>query len=173
MARAFVEVYGDEIVATELFDIGDRAGDLTPLWPEIFRRLEVIEKEQFATEGARSGDHWHEQARTTLLRKFRKGQSLELMKATEALYLSLTGETIASVRTSGTDWAMFGSTLTQFNVQQDRNPSSNFPERLPINLTEVDAFEMAEIMLGYIMGTHGKHGIRLPARGAGGRFVAS
>lgn len=158
MARAFVEVYGDELVATELLSIGDRAVNLSPLWPEIFRRLERIEHEQFSTEGARSGEAWPELARTTLLRKFRKGQSLDIMRATEALYLSLTGDTTASVRTSGDDWALFGSTLTQFNVQQDRNPSSSFPERLPINITEADSLEVAEIMLGYIMGTRDRVG---------------
>lgn len=173
MARTYIEVYGDKLAEAELIGIGDRAADLRPLWPAVLEMMEEIEKEQFDTQGSRSGSPWPELSRETLLRKFRSGQNMMIMRATDALYDSLTGKTSHSVRTFGSDWAVFGSTLPQMAYHQDRNPSANYPERLPVDLTQQDSLEFAEIMLGYIVGTHGKHGIRLPERGAGGRFVSS
>lgn len=172
MARAFIQVYGDEVVATELEAIGDRAKSLQPLWPWIFQKLEQIEEEQFATEGSRGGSTWEPLSRETLLRKFRTGQSLDILRATEALYDSLTGgASTHAVRTSGDDWAVFGSTLPQMNFQQDRPVGADYPERLPIDLTEQDRIEISQLMLEYIMGVRGRTGRVLPPRGAGGRFV--
>lgn len=171
-SRAVIEVYGDELVAQELIATGDRAADLTPLWPTVLSRLEEIEREQFDTQGARSGSPWPELSRATLLRKFRKGQNLAIMRASNDLYNSLVGQTSHSVRTFGPDWAVFGSTLPEMAFHQDRSPTADYPERLPVDLNQQDALEIADLMLGYVMGTHSRTGVRLPSRGAGGRFVS-
>jgi len=172
MARAFIEVYGDEIVAQEMFSTADRAKDMKPFWPAVQDRLHDIEREQFDSMGSRSGNPWPPLAQSTLWQKFREGENLAMMRATDELYNSLTGLTSHSVRGMGDDYFIFGSTANAMGPQQDHPAGANYPERLPIDLSQQDELEFAEMMLNYIIGTIDRRGRLLPQRGTGGRFTA-
>lgn len=167
-----VETYGEELVARELEAVGARGDNMEPLWPAFIRKLEAIQREQFATDGARSGNRWPENNEAYMWSKWQKGYSLETMKATEALYDALTGTTGDSVRNITPTTLEFGADLPQFRIHQDYNPASNFPERTPIDLTEGDARDFAEVMMDYVVGTRNSAGFRIdPSSGrfAGGR----
>jgi hypothetical protein len=125
---------------------------MEPLWAEIVKRLEGIEAEQFRTSGGRSGHRWPELEQSTLWRKFREGQNLNILRATDEMYESLVGESDHSVRFMTGDSLEFGSTSEQFGIQQDWHPGNNFPERLPIDLTLSDETLFSRMMLAYIVG---------------------
>ncbi len=143
-----VEVIGSEMLAQELVSAGDRSADLMPYWPNVVRRLEDINEEQFATEGARSGAPWMPNSQEWQWFKFQKGLSLDKYKATDAMYEALTGHSPHAIRGYSPDSLSFGADLKQFGIHQ----SSIHP---PMELTEADEVELAEGMMTYILGTLG------------------
>ena len=150
--------YGTEILDAELGAIASRAGSLRPIWPEIGDRLERIMEEQFDTEGARGGDIWEPLSHAYLARKFTRGESLETLKRTDAMYDALTGSTPASVRDEGDHSYQFGADLDSFRIQQDWNPGNNFPERRPINLTVADGEMIRNLVEAWVMGRVNRRG---------------
>jgi hypothetical protein len=166
-----IEVYGDKLVEENLISVGERAVSMEPLWAEIVKRLETIEKEQFETSGGRSGHRWPELEQSTLWRKFRQGQNLAILRASDEMYQSLVGDTESSVRFMSADSLEFGSTTEQFGIQQDWRPGNTFPERLSIDLTVSDEVMFSRMMLAYIVGeidSRGQLHFRDPSSG---RFI--
>lgn len=162
--------YGEELVAQELFAVGDRGVDMTPLWPAVIARLEEIEREQFASEGARAGNRWEPNAQATQWRKFQAGESLELMKATEALYDALTTSSGPGAVRLPTPYSLeFGaSDLVQFRVHQGNDGAQTYPVRTPIDLTSHDVLDFAMVMAEYVVGT--RNAVGAPINPASKKF---
>lgn len=158
MISAQVHTYGAELVAAELEGMAQRASSMRPIWPEVNRRLERIMREQFESEGARGGERWPELSYGWLYHKFRTGQSLTILRASEEMYDALTGTTSDSIRNETDTTFEFGADLDQFRIQQDYSPASNFPERRPINLTMRDEEEFAELFEQYVLGSVNRRG---------------
>lgn len=153
-----VETYGEDLVAAELEAVGDRGLNMEPLWPAMILKLEAIEREQFSTEGARSGNKWEENSQPYKWRKWNRGDNPMVMRATDALYDALTGPSDASIRTTTQTTLEFGADLVQFRVHQDYNPGSEYPQRTPIDLTQSDVRDFAMVMMDYVMGTRSRTG---------------
>lgn len=166
-----VEVYGDEIVARELEATAMRALSMEPLWTAIGRRMEEAVAAHFASEGSRSGEPWEPLSNEYMWRKWQQGESLDIMRASEALYNSLTGPGGHSVRAGSADTFVFGSTLPQFAFHQDRPADAPYPERLPVDFTNADELELADMMLSYIVGSLDRFGRQLPRRYPAGAVV--
>lgn len=172
-----VEIYGDKILEEELTGAGLRAEDPLPVWGFIQEKLELIEREQFDTEGGRGGSfgRWAQLDHTYQAWKFTHGLSIETMKATEALYESLTGVTADSVRFATASSFEFGSTLKQFGIHQDPPDDANFRIRYPVDLNQKDLIEMSNLIMNYVVSgefSESPTGKRYYSkRGPGGRFV--
>jgi hypothetical protein len=80
-----IEVFGEKIVDREILARGARAVNMTPAYEEIGWDLARIQREQFDTEGARSGDTWAPNEPATDARKERLGQPLKVFQATGEL----------------------------------------------------------------------------------------
>lgn len=169
MTQVQILVYGDEVVARELDLIGARGESMLGIWPAIQERMEEIEREQFASDGARGpSGPWpdYEQPSTWQWYKFQAGLSLELMRATHATEEALTSETPDSVRLMTDDTFAFGADLDQFRIQQDWSPDNDFPERRPIDFTPRDELAFAETIMGWVTGSVNAAGQRInPATG--------
>lgn len=162
MAREVViQVRGMEVVVEYLEASAVKAGNMHPIWPSIIRRMEQIESEQFATEGARSGNPWAPLSENYMWGKFKAGLSLDIMRATEALEEALTGPGEGATRYETDDTLVFGADLPQFAYHQDRPSDAPYPERLPIDLTARDALQFSEMILGYVAGTVNRAGLRI------------
>lgn len=174
-----IRVVGDDTTIVGLEEIAARATNLDPVWPAVFALMEEIESEQYGSQGARGGAPWPDLQQSTLWRKFQAGESLAVMRATDATFQALSGPGPASIRNIvGGHTIEFGADLDQFRIHQDWNPTSNYPMRQPVNFTEPDATAFADMIMSYIVGTADRHG-RVSRRypkgtpgGLGGRFVS-
>lgn len=167
-----IEVYGDDVTAEQLVATGERAVMMEPLWAEISERLEEIEREQFATDGGRGGRRWPELAMNTMWRKFREHERLDILRATDDMYESLTEGGPQAVRFMTPDSFEFGSTTEQFGLQQGWTPQANFPERLPVDLTIGDELMFSRMMLEYIVGGTDSLGRPFRRNPSTGRFMS-
>lgn len=186
----FVQVHGEKMVEQTLRDVGLAATDMRPVWPTVIGHLEEIERQQFETRGARAGNRWADLDNYYMFRKFLRGQSLEVMKASEDLYQALTSQTGDSVRDAHDDYLVFGADLPQFGIHQDPPMDANFKIRYPVDLTEADRIDISNLIMEYVLEsvndavptkaprgraafkTSPKTGRRYYAkRGAGGRFI--
>jgi hypothetical protein len=179
-----VLVYGAELVERELIGVGERAADMMPFWPGVEAKLESIEREQFASYGARGpSGPWPENTPEWNWKKFQRGDSLERMKATEVMFEALTGEGfgMGAIRLKTPETLRFGADMTQFAVWQGGYDGKGTGQRFPIDLTEADEVELAADIMNYIVGTASVNtGYTLDARGrkripkgqpGGGRFA--
>lgn len=84
--RAQIQVYGDVQFDREIQGVGRRATKARPLYEELGWWLSNdVMREQFATEGARSGHPWAANEPETDARKVRLGQPLRIFEATSEL----------------------------------------------------------------------------------------
>jgi hypothetical protein len=143
-----VIVLGDAVAERELYFIGDRAVDLRPAWLDISGYLQDITKEQFATEGARGGSAWPELNNKYAFSKWNRGERLEILRASDAMYKELTGGTGWENAFEFFDERMeFGSSTPEFRYQQGNEGMGDMPIRQPIVLTDQDV----RIISGKIM----------------------
>lgn len=183
MTTVSVQVRGNEVVARELFFVGDAAVNLRPVWEEVAEYLQDATREQFATEGGRGGDPWAPLNNKYAFSKWRRGESLEMLRATDAMYDELTGKGNSNTAFQFFDEYMtFGSDTPQFAYQQGNEGLGDMPIRLPIQLTEADSRVITGMIMDRIISGAGfyadlkvspKTGKKYYAnRGANGRFAA-
>lgn len=151
-----IEVMGAEMLAQELVRAGDRAGDMTDFWPGVKQRMYQIEREQFATDGRRGPrGPWPENEPFYQFSKFRNDQSLEPLRATEVMMNVLTGKFGGSDKmwTETHDMLTWNVDLDQFAIAQSGSqPHPNEGrQRYPIDLSDEDVREFAELMMEHIL----------------------
>lgn len=78
--------------------VSEHLSDLRPVWPEVKRSIQRIEREQFASEGAkgRSGK-WKPLSRAYAQRKGKRYGAQPILRASGKLERSLTGETADTI----------------------------------------------------------------------------
>jgi phage gpG-like protein len=81
---------GTQESAAVLNSVGGRGADARPAWPVIFKLMQADTAERFNRDG--EGD-WQKLAASTIDAKARKHQDPRIMRASGALYKSLTGDT--------------------------------------------------------------------------------
>lgn len=152
MTQVSVQVLGDKVAERELYFIGDRAVELQPAWLEIANFLQEITKEQFATDGARSGDPWEPLSSGYAFAKWRRGERLEILRASDDMYRELTGGSGSEDTAVFHDEFMtFGSNTPEFIYQQGNLGGGHTPVRLPINLTDADVRTITGMVMDRII----------------------
>lgn len=165
MTQVSIRVYGDDLVARELDLTGARGESMIGIWPVIEETFEEIEREQFASDGSRGPNGpWPELTQDWMWHKFRTGQSLAILRASEDMEAALTGPSPDSIRATTDDTFEFGADLDQFRIQQDWSSANNFPARYPVDLQEQDELRFAEAILGWVAGTVNTAGQRVHPR---------
>ena len=114
---------GARLAQTELTEMGVRARNARPVMQSVMRHLVQVEREQFASEGARGGQRWPRKKQVTLEREERAGHRDERTERfTGALYESLTSERAggSAIRRTSKQAATFGSRLYYGAFQSTR-----------------------------------------------------
>lgn len=148
LVRFSIEVFGEEQVNRELMRFHDRVGNARPLFASLAHDLEEIERAQFGSEGARSGHPWAWLQAATVRAKQAKGLALGILRATNALYESLTGGS-GRVREIGTDHLRFGTSDPKATLHQ--RGTVKMPARPVIDFTETDKVAMTKKVQSYIV----------------------
>lgn len=139
-----VDVDGERELDLALSRLSGTVSDLSKYWPKVAEAFYEIEKDQFATEGARTGRKWAPLSRAYAARKrlaqggFASGD--QILRLTDALRRSLTakGES-QGVYEETKDSLTLGTTVPYALAHQRGAPSRNLPARPEIELIGKDA----------------------------------
>lgn len=154
--RLDVEVFGDVQLAREIVRVGDRAGNLSPVFESLMDRLREINDEQFRSRGARGGDPWDPLKPATILEKARLGapEPTFTLYRWGNLYTALAAHSDENQEVIITDdWAVFRVTGEPGEIGMYHHwgaPGANLPERPLIRLTEEDRREFVREVEHYL-----------------------
>lgn len=140
------EFYGDEQVVREIMRPANNIDDLRPLWPFVVKLLTDIQREQFATEGGRSGRPWQELEEATIAQK----GSDRILIDTGALFRSWTnktnsGDAIRRFRKDSMDFA--GAA----HGAPHHHGKGHLPVRKVVDLVEGDKNDVVKLMQRFVM----------------------
>ena len=121
--------------------LGDHLEDLRPVWDEAEQAFYKIEREQFASEGAkgRSGK-WAPLSRAYAVSKAAQYGSQPILRASGKLERSLTGNTGDSVLIKEKDEFSIGTKL--FYATYHMEGTDNMPMREPISFSDAQRTDM-------------------------------
>jgi hypothetical protein len=87
-----VEVFGDVVVKRELLRFSHPAENMRPAGEEFMDYMRGVEREQFATEGAAGSGGWAPLKPATVAQKAKRRLDPRILRASEALFHSLTSK---------------------------------------------------------------------------------
>jgi phage gpG-like protein len=144
-------------VSTRIRKMGDRAQDVTPVWPRVGSYLAREVRRQFSTKGKHFGTPWKPLARSTRKQKSKLGYPRNPLLRSGALRRSLIGRPMAVEIYRRTN-ATFGSDLPTADWQQHgtrRRGRRHIPPRVMLKVTPQQSREVAKMMKKYIVGRGG------------------
>jgi len=142
-----VEVVGDKAAAERIMLVGERALDVRPARPAIAPIFATEERRRFDMEGP----GWEQLQQDTRDRKEKMGLDSRILRATGALFHSLTnpdGGVEASMLSSPQE-LRFGTNVPYAGFHQ--TGTSRMPARPPIELSPAAAQEMTVAVQAYIV----------------------
>lgn len=152
-----IAMRGDTKLESRLTQWARRAGNTLPAMKAVEVLLEEKERELFESEGG-SGRHggWQELADTTKASKESQALYPETLRATDALYDSLTdGSNENAIRQIGPGFLRFGTKLAYGAIQASGftgRSGKEVPARRPIDWTQKDRAEVLAIISEWITG---------------------
>jgi phage gpG-like protein len=149
--RIVLEISGDKQLSRDLLRVGDRAVHAKPALEEIadyWMRLTTL---QFDTEGRHASGGWKPLKEETVRRKQLANLDPRILRATGALFGSLTsrGDGNQILDVTETELA-YGSRLPYAGAHQNPRPGSRLPQRRPVELTESARRETVKILQRHI-----------------------
>ncbi len=143
------DFYGEKQVKRRIMRPGKYAGHLRPLFNNLADFFMDIEIGQFASDGARGSRPWKPLKPETVRRKERAGLDPRILRATGALYESLTqrGDRDQKLYIME-DFMIFGSKVEYGFFHQN---ARGVPRRRPIEFTEKDRRETVKKIQRYIL----------------------
>lgn len=150
--RIELDVAGDKQLAREVLRLGDRAVDATPAFAKVVTDLAEHERRQFETEGGLASGGWTPLAASTIAAKRAAGLDPRILRATGALYRSLTqplGGGSDAIREVRPDEMRFGTSLRYARFHQ--LGTDRMPQRREIELRERDRADVVKTLQRYIL----------------------
>ena len=138
------KAFGEEEVSYEMLGIGDRAMDAAPVLHQIADMLRASELKLFETE-----DAWAPLKESTLIRKAALGQPSDILKATEALFRSLTRHESGGFEVITDDTLYFGTSVEYAKFH--KTGTRFMPARDPLQVDEVLRRRIAKEVQRYLM----------------------
>lgn len=150
--RINLDIAGDRQLSRELLRVGERGQDMRPAFTAIGTFWLDETREQFNTEGGHASGGWKPLAPETVRRKALAGLDPRILRATGALFTSLTerGRKGSLLRITKNE-LRFGSTLPYAAVHQRPKASNRLPQRRPVELTEAARKESVRILQRWIV----------------------
>lgn len=150
--RFTFEIAGDKLVERELTRFGDRAVNAAPAFSAIAGVMIEETAEQFATQGQHASGGWKPLKPSTLRTKELAGERPEILRATDALMRSLTVPTDPNMLLAiGPTELDYGSKLVYAGAHQNPKPTSNLPQRRPVEFTEAAKRRMVKILQRHLV----------------------
>lgn len=150
--RVVMTSFGDRQIDRRLLRIEERVTDPRPIYRFMASTFYRWEQDLFDTEGASGGSRWAPLRPSTIARKTRKGQPLDILHATGDLERSLTGPTARGSRMRVSRLGMeIGTTLHYGQIHYDGSPKTHLPRRRPVQLTVPHRQEWVRMMQKWIM----------------------
>lgn len=151
--EASIQIFGDTQFARELRFVGDRAYHAKPLYEELGWFMANVAREQFLTDGARSGQPWAPLAASTVKQK---GHDTILVDS-GALKESFKLWDAENVYEATDDYLRYGSLVDygifhQTGTEDNRGIRTRWPgtsgviKRPPLELTEADRVHIVKMM---------------------------
>lgn len=139
-----------EEAVKRLTAIRDRLDDLRPAWRTALIYLRRATKEQFASQGGRSGDGWAPLTPAYAARKARIFPGKPILRATDAMFNSLIGQTENTVVEFDALEFTYGTRDPKARYHQDGTP--RMARRRILTVTEEDRRQLRRIANAYIRG---------------------
>lgn len=155
--QAQIFMRGDLKLESRLKQWAARAGDTVPVMEAIIEMLEEKERALFESEGG-TGRHgpWQELEDSTKERKESQALYPEILRATDALFDSLTDRSSPhAIREVGPGFVRFGTRLEYASIQASgfTDRGGNFvPARRPVDFTARDRAESLALIREWITG---------------------
>ena len=143
MTQVSFEVLGEKQVSQMLSRTTAKAADLGPYWLMVQGLLQQAIKEQFDTEGGRTGG-WAPLSERYASDKVRRFGNQPILVATGALRQSLTGGSGFIARQEGNETLRFGTQLGYGRFHQ--TGTSSMPQRRILDLTNDDRRTMLKML---------------------------
>jgi phage gpG-like protein len=143
MTQVNFEVLGEKQVSQMLSRTTDKAADLGPYWLMVQGLLTETIREQFDTQGGRTGG-WEPLSERYASDKVRRFGSQPILVATGALRDSLLGGPGRIVRQEGNESLLFGTQLGYGSFHQ--SGTVNMPQRRILDLTNDDRRTMMKML---------------------------
>lgn len=152
LVRIEVTIAGDKQLERELLGIGHRAISAAPAFFAIGEFIIGETAEQFRTEGRHASGGWQPLQEDTILDKQRRALRPEILRATDALMKSLTvrGDQNMIFKVDADEFA-FGSRLVYAGAHQNPRPTSNLPQRRPVELTHVARIRIVKLLQRFLI----------------------
>lgn len=148
--RLVCEVAGDVQMNHELLAIAGRVVDVTPVWLAMIEDLEVVEREQFDTQGAYASGGWAQLSERWLAFKTTHGYDTRILRMTGALFDSVTSsDADYAVRRVTPMSLTFGTSRPFAGVHQNPPEGSPIPQRRFLELTMERREAYVRAMLGW------------------------
>ena len=140
--------------------------DLRPFFEDAHNIFIAMEKEQFASEGAYSGERWEPLNPRYAEKKARDGYSgMQIMQRERRLFESLTQKTHAEhVYAFGSDWVEMGTRVLYARAQHFGYEPRNLPARSLIRITKAEGERLVDALLAHILGSTRRSTARLVRR---------
>lgn len=147
--RFTLDVLGETQVDRAFLRVSDAARNLTPLFERLVKELQEVEKLQFESEGAYGSGGWAELSEATIESKQRRGMDNGILRATNALYNSLTGSGSGSIVDVSAEWLRYGTAIPYAGFHQ--SGTSLMPQRRVVQLPEGERRNLVKIIQQYIL----------------------
>ncbi len=144
--HASLTLFGEDEFAREIIGVGARAVQARPAFDAVGWELVRIQREQFDTEGARSGHPWEPLAESTIAAK---GNDVILVDHGILRDSFIPGDPY-NVFEVDDDSLVFGSLVPWGVYHHSRAPREHLPRRPVMDLTEMDRQHIVRILWGYI-----------------------
>lgn len=151
-----LDVFGDVQVSRDLLRLGDRAVDATPAFRQILAELADHEREQFDSSGRHGSGGWEPLTDATKAAKAAspdptvRSNAEKVLKATEALYDSLTGRDDGgdAIRHASDDTMIFGTSVPYARFHQ---LGEGVPQRRPVELADRHRAQLVKTLQRYVL----------------------
>lgn len=129
-------VEGVELLNRSFGRVNTRLSDLRPIWNNVQREFWKIENEQFASQGAKgAGGAWKPLTRPYAIQKAKRYGVKTILRASDALYHSLTGETGDTILLKDKQEFGIGTSLPYAPYHQ--RGGGRLPKRAVIDFSEI------------------------------------
>lgn len=142
-------MFGEDILERELLRSAERAVMAQPAWEAIIEAMQKDTAEQFDSQGGAQSGGWAPLSPLTIANKARLNLRPEILRATDRMMNSFTGETGDTIKDVLPFEFSWGTEVPYATFHQ--SGTSKMPQRRIIDFTEAQKVKYTKILQRYII----------------------